>query len=232
MHLYFKSKIKMNIKTVKIIWENNLLPATNMVKDGAVWSAEIKLKKGEYHYRFLVNHTLLLNDPYANLYAPDHYSMIWSVLLVDSFGNRVYNSSQYSLSLDHYNISNKIYDDTGLLVSSKKVFNRFIDELVAFHFVYSKVTGLHTATLVWSDIYGKIIEITERNIYPNNGLNKSICFPINLKDSNNMSGIWKAQLYIDGEYILEDNFKVSRLTIYDRTGNLIHKNYSSLTSYH
>lgn len=185
-----------------------------MKKVDDVWVCECDLKQGEHAYRFLVNGNLTLNDPFANIYYPDEEDKLWSIVVIDNKDERLYNNTQYSLNIDDYCLSSSMSENNVI----KKNFNEYVDDKIVARFDFTNVTGLHTATVAWYGPNRKIVQVTENNVFCPEGYLKPIklWFWLDLKDKNiqKSEGSWIIKLFIDGEYILEDDFKLSKTNIY------------------
>lgn len=185
-----------------------------MKKVDDVWVCECDLKQGEHAYRFLVNDNLTLNDPFANMYYPDEEDKLWSIVVIDNKDERLYNNTQYSLNIDDYCLSSSMNENNVI----KKKFNEYVDDKIVARFDFTNVTGLHSATVVWYGPNGRIIQVTENNVFCPEGYLKPIklWFWLDLKDKSiqKNEGNWIIKLFIDGEYILEDDFQLSKTNIY------------------
>ncbi|MDD3420585.1 MAG: hypothetical protein PHE78_08355 [Candidatus Gastranaerophilales bacterium] len=188
-----------------------------MRKENGNWIVDLSFSEGEYYYRFLINDKLLINDPTANMYLPDENEMLWSVLMVNANGERLYNNEQYTVNIEGYNISNNIYE-SNLLPPNTKSFNRFIDTMIAIQFLFTLVTGLHTASVVWINPLGEILDVSENNLFNSDDNDDKVeiwfCLDLQNREINYPNGEWTVKLLIDGEYILEDKFQVININIY------------------
>ena len=118
-----------------------------MLKEDGKWIFQCSLLPGEYHYKFLINGEIKLNDPLANLYYPDSNEELWSVLIINEEGKRLYNNEEYSLHIGNYNMTSNIYEE--IMPINKKEFNVMLDKKVVMCFEFKEVTGLHSVTVVW-----------------------------------------------------------------------------------
>ena len=73
-----------------------------MEKTGNVWNFDLELPFGEYKYKFFINQNLRLNDPEANLYMPDDNEELWSLIIINEEGIRLY--SHCNKLLDEANL--------------------------------------------------------------------------------------------------------------------------------
>jgi hypothetical protein len=131
MNIYYKPMKKLKVNTVEIVWRNNIKQITEMQNNGELWEAELNLTKGEYHYRFFINRTVLLNDPSANSYITDDNNMIWSVLSIGKDGDKINSSIQNAIILDNYLISNRKIEGNEINPVKKNIFNTFLDDMVS-----------------------------------------------------------------------------------------------------
>lgn len=206
----------MDIRTMSIIGSfNNYDSSVDVMSNiNGEWICECDLKEGEHAYRFLVNGNLTINDPFANIYYPDEEDKLWSIVVIDNKDQRLYNNTQYSLNIDDYCLSSSMNESNII----KKEFNELIDDKIVARFDFTNVSGLHTATVAWYGPTGRMIQVTENNVFCPEGYIKPIklWFWLDLKDKNiqKNEGNWIIKLFIDGEYILEDDFQLSKRNLY------------------
>lgn len=203
------------INSVEIVWKDRSTPPIKLIKEEACWATELELNEGHYLYRLFINESVLLNDPLANMYFPDEDNVLWSVLMVNSDGERLYNNEQYTVNIKEYIITDNIHDNT--IPRNKKIFIPPSDKIVATRFVFDNVTGIHTVSALWITPDNATFDICEDNLFANNTLsNITIWFYLNLH-KNGVSyphGIWKLKLFIDGEFILEDEFEIKHQPVF------------------
>ena len=144
------------------------------------------------------------------MYLPDENDVLWSVLMINSYKERLYNNQQYTVDIREYIFTDNIYEDS--LPQNKKVFIPPSDKMIATRFIFKNVTGLHTVSILWIMPDGEVFDICEDNLFSNDILlnETTIWFYLNLH-KNGVSyplGIWKLKLFIDGDFILEDKFEI------------------------
>lgn len=187
-----------------------------MKRQGQDWLLEKNLPPGEHRYAFLINGNLRLNDPKANMYAPDDHETIWSVLLIDEAGQRLYNNQEYQLHIDAYLLSSFLSETPS--GRSKKVFNKRIDPKVAAGFTFKEVTGLHCVTVAWYKPDNTLDRFSEQYLVEPETKDEKIhlWFWMDLKGSEREVSIgkWTLRLFIDGRYILEDSFMIHEESVY------------------
>ncbi|MBU5427021.1 hypothetical protein KQI41_11410 [Tissierella pigra] len=213
----------LNIHTISVIGEFNGYDSKKgqMIKEGNTWIFGHNLPPGEHRYKFLINGELKLNDPTANIYLPDDNEELWSVIIINDQEERLYNNTQYTVHLDKYNISSVAKEE---VVANKKRFNIFLDKKVITRFEFTKVTGLHTVTTVWYTPKMDLFQITENNLFTPQGEDKPIkmWFWMDLEDKGRQypCGVWTMKLFIDGEFILEDQFTITESSSYSSQGEI------------
>ncbi|SDY61665.1 hypothetical protein [Tindallia californiensis] len=216
--LSYQNSEKIMVQEVDCLFYNDKSPEEKipMKKKGNKWVLEKNLPSGEHRYAFLINGNLRLNDPEANMYAPDENQKIWSVILINEEGQRLYNNKEYRLHIDHYQLSSFISEQE--MVTVKKNFNKRMDPKVAARFTFSDVTGLHCVTVAWYKPDGTLDRFAEQYLVEPETDNEKIklWFWIDLKESKKQIpvGKWTLKLFIDGRYILEDSFVINEQTIY------------------
>lgn len=220
--IFYKPDNNMKIDRVSFIqYSSKENKETPMKKDGENWIFEKPFIKGEYMYAFLINGNLMLNDPMANMYAPDDKEKIWSVLLVDNNGKRLYNNKEYSVHIKSYLLSPFITEDKNLQL--KRVYNKFSDEKVVARFTFKNVTGLHNATVAWYKPDGSLYQFSEQYLMEpeKQGEEIDLWFWLDLKKEKSKmpSGSWLLYLFIDGAYVLEDMFTINEKSTYSPFNN-------------
>ena len=170
------------------------------------------------YYKFLINGSLLLNDPAANCYVPrnNKEKEPWSFLRVAFLGRRLFNNTQYRVTVEDYALSAMLAESGE---TEKHRFNTKLDKKVVARFGFTGITGIHAVTVLWCDPAGSIREYSEQMLLPDE--NKvSLWFWLDLKQPERREGKWTMKLYIDGTYVLEDGFRLGNAFLYDRTGRI------------
>ena len=211
------------IDTISVIGEFNNYDSERglMRKENNKWILDCNLPPGEHKYKFLINGELKLNDPTANIYFPDDDEELWSVIIINDQGQRLYNNTQYAVHMDKYNINSILNEE---VVANKKNFNVLLDKKVVTRFEFTDVTGLHTVTTAWYTPKKELFQIAENNLFTPPGENKPIkmWFWMDLEDKTRQypCGVWTMKLFIDGEFILEDKFTLSETSSYSSQGEI------------
>lgn len=191
----------------------------NLDQERQVWRIEKNLPEGEYNYKFLINKELKLNDPIANMYMPDENDELWSLIVINEKKERLYNNQQYSLHIENYSLSSEISEIKDLKI--RKTYDKSIQKKIVSRFEFMKVNGLHAITTIWYSPNGDIFQIAENNLF-NPDDKESIYFwfwlPLNELERKIPTGIWKLQLFINGDFILEDNFTIIESSNYSSKG--------------
>jgi len=206
----------LNINSLTIIWKDSSIATVKLKKEINYWIANFDLPEGNYLYRLLINNCIILNDPESNLHFPDENNVIWSVLMIDSDGDRLFNHEQYGLNIKEYIITDSINNDYS--PQNKKVFIPPADKIIATRFIFQNITGLHCISLLWITPDNEMFDICEDNLLSSDSLSDltTIWFYLNLH-TNGVSyphGIWKIKLFIDGDFILEDEFEIKPAPIF------------------
>lgn len=211
------------IDTISVVGEFNDYDPNKgqMKKENNKWSYNCELPMGEHKYKFLINGEIKLNDPTANIYFPDDNEELWSVIIIDDQGQRLYNNTQYTAHIDKYNINSILNEE---VVANKKNFNILLDKKVVTRFEFTNVTGLHTVTVAWYTPDRNLFQITENNLFTPQGEGKPIkmWFWMDLEDETRKypCGAWTIKLFIDGDFILEDKFTLSETSSYSSQGEM------------
>lgn len=225
VRLEYEETPYLKVSSISVIGSFNGYDAdkNKMVKSDGIWYVDILLSKGEYRYKFFINDCLRLNDPSANVYLPDENEELWSAIMINESDERLYNNTQYKVNVENYNINSKVYEDR--MKENQKNFNLLIDKKVVTRFEFTNVTGLHSVTSVWCEPDGTLFDVSENVLFtPEGEENKPIImwFWIDLNEENRTykEGLWAMKLFIDGEFILEDIFNISKIAAYSSKGRV------------
>lgn len=207
MNIIFEEpEFNIDIFKVEIVW-NNHMENTEMHKNfNGVWSAEInELPKGTYTYRFLINGIFSLNDYNANIYEPDNEGRLWSALVIDSEGRKLYNNAQYCVHVENVQITDDYYED---IDDSMFEFDSSTSKQVVIRYEFSKITGAHTTSVLWVNPLRNIKAWSEEIIMPT--VERNLVWfgldTINIYKED--SGEWNILLFIDGKYIFSHSFSL------------------------
>lgn len=189
-----------------------------MHRENGYWIYETKLPAGEYYYKFLINGSLLLNDPEASCYAPrrEEDDELWSYFRVALSGKRLFNNTIYHVTVADYSLSAAVAEGT---VVEKHRFSAVLDKRVVARFGFSEITGVHSVTVLWCDYSGSIREYSEQLLLPEE-TQATLWFWIDLEKLECPEGKWVMKLYIDGTYVLGDDFCIGTAFLYDREGKI------------
>lgn len=187
------------------------------------WVYEAQLPPGEYYYKFLINHSVLLNDPAANCYAPRkaEEEELWSYIKISHSGERLYNNTQYTVNVEEYTLSATVTEGD---VTEKHQFSSILDKRVVARFGFTQIKGVHTVTVLWCDYTGHARAYTEQALFQeDSGKKVDLWFWLDIGELEQPEGVWTMKLYIDGKYVLEDGFQIGKTFLYTQTGKV--KNY-------
>lgn len=188
--------------------------------DEGLWVTGINLTPGHHRYKFLIDNIIRLNDPYAGFYVPDEKEELFSLLVINNDHEQVKNIEEYHISLVEYDISDRIYQARPEY--DKRSF-RPTDNKVVLRFEFQKVTGAHTATVLWYGPGEKFYTQTEGILTsPEERSQPAILwFWINIAGFGLPVGKWNFCLYINGAPVFKDYFTIQPLG-YDITkGSII-----------
>lgn len=199
----------LNISKMEIVWGCIDSPRTEMRRCnfGETWSATFAdMPQGTNKYRFLVNGLFTLNDPDCNIYEFDENEKLWSAIVIDSNGNRLYNNEQYNVNVESVKLL-KDYRETS--DEQTLIFSTYDTEHIVARYEFTDVTGVHTASVVWINPNGRISAWAEEIITHTDDSNY-VWFGLNTADMEQSdSGEWRILLFIDGRYVLTNFFNVS-----------------------
>lgn len=208
-------------KVISVIGDfNDWNPAKNLMHktEEGIWYTEIELLPGQYRYKYLIDNTIRLNDPCANLYMPDEKGELASLIIINDRGERLVNEERYTVHINKYHLSDKVYEKEP--EGDKKIFLPK-DERVVVRLEFTNVTGVHTASILWYKPNGEFYYITE-NILWNSDKEKDKpivhWFWINIDREGIPPGKWTFKFYIDGAFIFEDHFIIKNSEYYIENG--------------
>ncbi|AWZ47681.1 hypothetical protein C3495_01945 [Clostridiaceae bacterium 14S0207] len=222
----YEEKEYLAVNSIAIIGEFNDFDPNKgkMVKENNKWTFKCLLEPGEYKYKFLINGLLKLNDSTANIYLPDENEELWSVIMINKNNQRLYNHTQYTTHIDKYNITCAINEEQVAL--NKKSFNIMLDKKVVTRFEFTNVTGIHAVTTAWFTPKGELFQTTENNLFklPEDDKPIVMWFWMDLENDIHKypQGKWTMKLFIDGEYILEDQFNLMESSSYSAKGKMVY----------
>ncbi|NLI89294.1 MAG: hypothetical protein GX366_02640 [Epulopiscium sp.] len=209
--LQYQESKNLNINNISVIGDfNDFNPAKGqMEKLDDIWIFEGDLPEGKYKYRFLINDELELNDPLANMYYPDDNEKLWSVLMINEDGERLYNNKQYSVHIENYNINSTLNEREN---TNKKTFNLLLDTKVVTRFEFTDISGIHSLTTAWYSPDGELFQVSEENLFKPEGQQYPIktwfWMDLDSKKRTIPKGLWTIKLFLNGEFILEDKFTI------------------------
>ncbi|AOR22629.1 hypothetical protein [Clostridium taeniosporum] len=220
----YEEKGNLEINSVAVIGSfNNYDPAQgSMIKEGSKWIFKCDLLEGEHYYKFLINNELKLNDPSANVYLPDDNEELWSVIIINNNNQRLYNNNQYTVHVDSYNVTCNINEEQKAV--NKKIFNVLLDKKIVTRFGFTNVSGLHSVTTAWFTPKGELYQVVENNLFATKENEKDpilMWFWMDLNNSHRSNcGLWTVKLFIDGEFVLEDQVRLLENTSYTAQGKM------------
>lgn len=226
MEIVYRTHKNFRVRSVEIVWKSKAFSTCSMVKIDDHWKTTISIPKGVYYYKFFINSLVYLNDPYANHYDFDEDGSLWSVLIVDKIGQRLFNVTQYSIEMKNYFMFNQIIKYSNVNIKEKKLFNKFLDNIISIRCDFANITGIHTLTLLWINPADEVFDISENILSQDDIVNNnviSVWFNLDLKNSryNYLQGLWKVQLFVNGEFIMDDYFQLGHGAIYTNNGRII-----------
>jgi hypothetical protein len=186
-----------------------------MAFDGEKWYADVNVQPGENYYRFLVNDEFELNDPAANMYIPHgDGDELWSYLPIDKYGRRLYNNQDYTINIESYNITDL---ESNSDLPLKRSFNPATSGEVVLKFGFNQIKGMHSVTIVWYDSLGRFFASSNNYVYED--ATEDIVYlwfnlDLHSSDSEYPNGNWSFKMFIDGEFILEDEFSLRASATY------------------
>lgn len=224
VRLEYKASPYLHVNDVSVIGSfNDYHPEKGiMQKEEGGWFLEVLLPPGEHRYKFFINQEMKLNDPSANLYLPDESEELWSVIIIDENGQRLYNNEQYEVTVEEYLLSGRMVEVGEAVPVSKKQFHLCLDQMIAARFAFTNVTGVHEVTALWYEPNGTLHSYGRNNLYREEESNKPIYLwfwvPFDDRKRDDLEGLWTLKLLIDGSYVLEDQMTVSRSVSYQGYG--------------
>lgn len=205
--LFYRSAETINIDSVFVVGNflSNFSEPIEMKQEGDLWKCEIDLLPGEYLYKFLLNQELPIFDPFNNLFEQDSEGELWSLIMINSEGERLLNPERYHINLTSYQ----------LLAGTDKKYLRGYSEVVppkvVATIICDNITGVHGVTAAWYAPDKTLYEYSENIICAEGDESVSIKFWIDYGSaySKYTSGQWCFRLFINGVLIIEDFFLIA-----------------------
>lgn len=172
------------------------------------WQVEMDVPIGKHLYQFWINDEMPLNDSEANLYLVDENKELKSVIVINEENQRLYNNEQYHLNVSSYRLSDKVEDLKG---PSKRGYVIGIDQDVVLGIGFEDITGVHNLTVAWYSPEDTLYSYTQHYFYdPKDQTEAKLWFKLNIKQGF-PKGIWKAIIFVDGQFIHKDEVLIRRL---------------------
>lgn len=199
------------------VWEAAVIGSFNgynaangrMIKQGDEWRFECSLPVGVYHYKFLINQRLLLNDPWNNFFEPEEEEL-WSVLYINQQGLQLCNPGRYQCALERC----ELIGTARLTEGCRKDYFEIdkIDQITAMlHF--NKLYGLHMVTAAWYLPDGSLFTFDEKMVCASLfRTNMYYCFSLDSEEikTEDYEGRWRFVVFYDGAFHLEKEFMIGK----------------------
>ncbi|WP_283610430.1 hypothetical protein [Faecalispora anaeroviscerum] len=197
--------------------------AGTMERERDGWVTELSLTPGEHYYKFLVNQEFLLNDPQANIYLPHVEDELWSVIIINEQDQQLFSNEQYGLHIDSYAVTS-IQTDLPVAVN-KKTFHLGMDGQLVTRFGFTDIKGLHCISALWFDARGQFFDYSENMLFqeedsPDDPVYLWFWLPLQETGKEYPEGLWTLKLFINGSYVLEDQYTLTRSSAYTAQGRL------------
>lgn len=149
------------ISSVKIIWNNDVLPPVMLTKSifSNEWSVELNdLAPEKYEYRFLINEQFTLNNPKANMYRLDKSQILWSLLVIDKDGAQLFSNEQNNVHIEDIQMNDDYYDD---IRGFQNEFSTDLSKQALIIYTFTWVKGAHTINILWISPNNRVSEWSE-----------------------------------------------------------------------
>lgn len=213
MELSYQDPDGVSIETIQVIWDDNVISPVSMILNNGIWRMQMESNEKKYLYRFLINNSISVNDPYANMYGSDCDGTLWSVYFENEENQRLYNSTQYYLEIKELLLSDTVKD---IIVPQRD--NRFFpiaDKMTAICVKISDGTGLHTLTMLFINPNHEIIDLAEQTVDLDMKEEDDIIVwfyrNIDQKRKDFMYGTWTYLLLVDGQYWLQGQYDIESI---------------------
>ncbi len=208
------------IETVAVIGAfNDYDPVRGAMRQEADgWHFACTLPQGEYPYRFLINGELEVVDPYNGLHDIDSTDKLWSLLLIDANGDRLFNAVQQSVTVADYNLSPVLSEASAPL---QKHYTYQKDKQVVACFTFENIVGIHVATVAWYTPDGKLHSYADNAFYEEKpDATATVWFWLSTEEvaKGSTPGAWSLRLFLNGQWMLEDTFTIEKTSglVYQR----------------
>lgn len=192
------------------------------------WVTEAELPPGEHYYKFLINEKFMLNDPQNNVFLPHLYDELWSVIVINEQDEQLFSNEQYSLNIESYAVTSV---QTELPVAiNKKTFHLGMDKQLVTRFSFTNIKGLHCISALWFDAQGHFFDYSENILFedeysPDDPVYLWFWLPLQEQDKVYPEGQWTLKLFVNGGYVLEDQYTLSRSSTYAANGRVFGGSY-------
>lgn len=207
---------EMHIKSISIVSNFNGYNSSNIIfiREAEKWYVELEVAKGMYHYKFLINECLYINDPHAQMYCKIGEE-IWSSIQVEDnqdSDNNANNDNKGIIKYRGHIVTNRL-SNLIQAVAMQKEFYIPIDKKVVLGVEWDPVIGLHEVVVIWSrpdaTIHHIAYETLEADSYEEVKAALS-WFWLKLDDKGReyVPGIWTVMILVDGRMVISDRFKL------------------------
>lgn len=186
-------------------------------------SFEVTPMVGSYHYRFLIDGKVEINDMYSNWYEADDDGKLWSVLSFNEYKQRIYNQSINEIRIARYSISSTKREAREGVI--KRSFGLKHNRAIFLYLCCRKCTGYHTVSAIYFNPRGEVFDYTEEVI----GMHEGQAHPIELyyelqlthKELTYLFGRWRVLVLVDGQLAMEENFILQQMLSYNKYGAIV-----------
>ena len=201
-------------KKVDLIFKH-LKEPVYMSKDENHYDAEVELKEGEYHYKYLLGDGLELIDKENKDICVDG-GELWSVLTIGGDG-AIEKEIDSSATFLEYGIFHKMMEVVPEKIESK-IFIAGKDKQAVCILSFNEIRGLHAATVAWYKPDGELHRFAENDFgsYEEADDDKVMLrFWLDISQIDETDfGNWKVRAFLDGEMIKEDDIIISGNGVY------------------
>ena len=184
--MLFKMSYKEKVEQVYLVFfeDDYWIPMKRSETENGKWYVEVSISGKRCIYKYAINRSVRINDPFAEEYTVMPSGEVWSVTNTTNYQDSVY--------------KNEIIKEVKLYMKNEN------EVALCAAILFSD--ELHSISLIWYQSNGKIIQFEEYAITEQKKKIRRCCFELDMNHKNKRQGLYKVAILVDGEQVYSDYF--------------------------